>query len=295
VKREMAWMAVPVALSLCAVPCLALSRNDLALIAPAAESGAASSQVLLAVAWLNGDGGLSQDPARAVYWFEQAAMQGSTYAEEKLGDLYQQGLGVPANLKLAFDWRMKAARRGSTRAQVEVGRMYQQGDGVAKDVDLAIHWFHRAATEGNADAQLLLERIYHYGDDAEVQRAASRSWFERAAQKAYEGLVVAMNLIEGIGYQVDEAWHRRPPGLKQLADDGDLEAEFQLAKRYEHGVGGVQRNPGAALSWYQRAAARGHLMAMRALAQIYSDGLDGVQRDPDVAAAWAERLKAAVR
>ena len=292
-RREIAWIAVPFFLALCAEPCLALSPDELALIAPAAERGGAASQVLLAVAYLNGDGGLVREPARAAYWFEQAAIQGNAYAEERLGDLYAQGLGVPANPKLAFDWRIKAANRGNINAQLKVGRMYQEGVGVAKDIDQAIHWFERAAAEGNAEAQFLLGKLYHYGGDVEVDRAAARSWFEKAAQQGYEGAVLLLNMIESIGYQIDEGWHNRLPELRTLAADGDLEAEYQLAQRYERGVGGVKKDAGTALDLYRRAANRGHLMAMKALVQIYSTGLDGVEPDPKAAAEWAAREKSA--
>lgn len=284
-----AWLAAALVLVLWAGSGFALGPDDLALIVPAAERGAAPSQVLLAVAYLNGDGGLERNPGRAAYWFEQAAIQGNAYAQERLGDLYEQGIGVRANPTLAFDWRLKAANRGSVGAQLKVGRMFQEGVGVGKDIEQARYWLHRAATEGNAEAQYLLGRLYHYRSDAEVDRASARSWFEKAAQQGYEAAIEILDLIEGIGYQIEEGWHHRLPGLEKLANDGDLEAEYQLAQRYEHGIGGVRKDPATAVDWYRRAAAGGHLMAMRALARIYAAGRDGVDRDPAAAAAWAAR------
>ena len=294
-SRESARIAVGFILALCALPCLALNADEVAMVAPAAERGSAASQVLLAVAYLHGDGGLARDPAKAVHWFEQAAIQGNVYAQDRLGDLYEQGLGAPANPKLAFDWRLKAANRGHVQAQVKVGKMYQEGTGVGKDVDQALYWFRRAATEGNAEAQFLLGLLYHHGGDVAVDRTAARSWLERAAQQGYESAVLFLNMIESIGYQIDEGWHQRAPGLQQLANDGDIEAQYQLAQRYERGIGGFKKDATTALGWYQRAASGGHPMAMRALAQIYAEGLDGVKRDPDAAAKWTARAKAAKR
>jgi TPR repeat protein len=280
-------------LAFIAAPCLALNADEVALVAPAAERGSAASQVLLAVAYLHGDGGLVRDPAKALYWFEQAAIRGNVYAQGRLGDLYAQGLGTPVNPKLAFDWRLKAANRGQVQAQVKVGKMYQEGIGVGKDIDQALYWFRRAATEGDAEAQFLLGRLYHEGGGVPVDRAAARSLFEQAAQKGYEGAVLFLNTIESIGYQFDESWHNRIPALKQLAEDGDLEAQYQLAQRYERGINGVKKDLAVALGWYQRAGTGGHLMAMRALAQIYAEGLDGVKPDPEAAAKWTARANAA--
>lgn len=286
-KRAIAWIAL--VLALCADAALALDADDLKRITPAAEGGSAASQVLLAVAYLNGDGGLAKDPAKAAYWFEQAAIRGNAYAEERLGDLYAQGLGVPANAKLAFDWRIKAANRGIVQAQVKVGKMYQEGVGVGKNIDQAIHWFHRAAAEGDPEAQFLLGKLYHYGGDVEVDRAAARSWFEKAAQQGYEGAVQLLNLIESVGYQIDEGWHNRLPELRKLADDGDLEAEYQLALRYERGIGGVKKDIAIAVDWYRRAAAGGHQLAKRKLAGINSAGADGATPAPEGAPERADR------
>jgi TPR repeat protein len=294
-RTRATWLAVAMALMLCAGSGFALSPDDLALIVPAAERGSVASQVLLAVAYLGGDGGLKRDPAKAAYWFEQAAIQGNAYAEERLGDLYDQGLGAPPNHKLAFDWRLKAANRGSAEAQLKVGRMFQEGVGVGKDIDQARYWFHRAATEGNAEAQYLLGRLYHYGGDAELDRAVARSWFEKAAQRGYEAAIEILNRIESIGYQIDESWHHRLPELEKLANDGDLEAEFRLAQRYEHGVGGVRKDAATAVDWYRRAATGGHPRAMSTLSRIYAAGMDRVERDPAPAAAWAERARTAAR
>jgi uncharacterized protein len=293
--RKIAWIVASLTLALGAGSGLALGPEGLTMITQAAERGADASQVLLAVAYLNGNQGLARDPARAAYWFEQAAIQGNAYAEARLGDLYAQGLGVPANQTLAFDWRVKAAYRGEVEAQIEVGKMYQEGVGVGRDVDQAIRWYRRAATEGSAEALLLAGKLHRYGNDVEVTQAASRSLFEKAAKRGYELASYFVELIEDFGYRLDEEWHHRLPGLEKLARDGDLEAAYQLARRYERGAGGVKQDYPAAIAWYRRAAAGQHPMAMSALAGIYSTGLDGVARDPEQAAWWAARVQATSR
>jgi uncharacterized protein len=283
-------IALLVVLSLVANSSFALNSEDVALVRKAAERGSDASQVLMGVAYLNGDGGLARDPARAAHWFEQAALQGNSYAETKLGEIYEQGLGVEKNLRLAFDWRLKAANRGDLPAQVAVGKMFRDGQGTDKNAALALHWFKRAATEGNAEAQYLLGRMYHEGVDVREDRVAARSWFEKAARQGYEAATAVLNLIESIGYGLEEGWHHHLPGLKMLANDGDIEAQYQLAQRYEHGVGGLKRDMAQALDWYSRSATGGNRMAMRTLSQIYATGEGGVAPDPVAAKAWAEKV-----
>lgn len=280
-------------LGLCGQTALALGSDDVVLIAKAAERGSDASQVLLATAYLAGDGGLAKDPAKAAHWFEQAAIQGNGYAEEKLGDLYEQGNGVDKNLKLSFDWRLKAANRGILTAQVSLGKMYRDGQGVDKDINKAMFWFERAATEGNSEAQYLLGRMYHENPRSEAELAAGRSWLQKAARQGYDSAAHFLALVESIGYEIEETWYHRKPGLHKLANDGDPEAQYQLAQRYEQGVGGVRKDTGLAIDWYRRAANGGNRMAMRALSQIYGNGLDGVARDPAAAKVWAEKADTA--
>jgi len=288
-----AWVAASLALAFCSGIGFAADPDAIAMLTRAAEHGADASQVLLAVAYLNGDAGLTRDPGRAAYWFEQAAIRGNAYAEERLGDLYEQGIGIAENRKLAFDWRVKAARRGSLEAQVKVGRMLQDGIGVGRDIDQAIYWFHRAAAEGNAEAQSLLDHLDHYGSDKELDQAVGRSWFEAAAKRGYEAARHFVDLLEDAGYWIAENWHHRVPGLEKVARDGDLEAAYQLARRYESGTGGVRQNDAVALEWYRRAAEGNHREAMRALARIYADGRDGAPRDSIESARWAARAEQA--
>ena len=245
----------------------AMTAEEIALVSRSAERGSSASAVLLAVAYLNGDG-VPRDPAAAARWFEAAALQGNGYAEEKLGDLYAQGLGVARSPRLAADWREKAAKRGLVSAQLKLGKMYQEGQGVAADPAKARYWIERAAIEGNAEAQFLLGRMYHLGSEVEANPGLARSWFEKAAQQGYESAIQLLHLVESIGYQLEESWYHRLPGLHKLAEDGDGEAQYQLAQRYELGVGGVKQDLPTALFWYRRAAAGGHRLAGNALEEI---------------------------
>jgi len=254
---------------------MAMTPDEITLIMREAESGSASSEILLAVAYLNGDGGLTRNPAAAARWFEAAALTGNGYAEERLGDLYAEGLGVEAKPLLAADWREKAANRGVVSAQLKLGKMYLEGQGIAKDPAKARYWIERAAIEGNAEAQFLLGKMYHVGEDIEANQGIAKSWIEKAAQQGYGNAVPLLQLIEKIGYLLEEGWYHRLPELHKLAQDGDLEAQYQLAQRYELGVDGLRKDRQAALLWYQRAAAGGHPLAAKALKELQAHPANG--------------------
>jgi TPR repeat protein len=230
-----------------ALPVAATTPEEAALIANSAERGSAGAQVLLAVIYKDGAAGYAQNDKLAAYWFERAAEQGNAYAEQMLGDWYAQGKGVPQNLKVAADWREKAANRGNVQAQLKLGKMYLAGEGVAKDPVKAENWLNRAAVEGNSEAQYLLAKMYHAGEGVTKNRAAAGNLLAKSAAQGYEDAVKLMHFMESFGFGLEESFHSRVPDLEKLAEDGDIEAQYQLATRYETGAFGLKKNKSAVL------------------------------------------------
>jgi hypothetical protein len=68
------------------------------------------------------------------------------------------------------------------------------------------------------------------------------------------------------------------------AEQGDAEAQFSLAVRYEMGQG-VERNMDQAVEWYTKAANGGHAQAQFRLAQLYEKG-EGVEKNSVESDAW---------
>ena len=49
--------------------------------------------------------------------------------------------------------------------------------------------------------------------------------------------------------------------LRKAAEEGDPEAQYDLAECYESGTGGVDRDPSQAYAWMQKAAKGGSKLA----------------------------------
>jgi TPR repeat protein len=259
-----------------------MTSEEAAMIINASERGNDGAQVLAAIMYLHGDGGHAKDEKAAAYWFEKAAIQGNVYAQKMLGDLYEDGIGVQKNPSLSADWRTKAANRGNTEAQLKLGKMYLDGDGVEKDEAKGEFWLNRAATEGNSEAQFLMGKLYHERKNQEV----AGNWLAKSAAQGYKDAIGFLQFMEDFGYRVEETFHQGPAKFQRLAEDGDPEAQYQLAMRYESGASGVKQDHEQALHWFQLAANNGHIKAMRSLAHIYEKGLDGVTADQELANHW---------
>lgn len=72
------------------------------------------------------------------------AEQGDKVAQTYVGEIYEKGLGVPADYTLAAEWYRKAADQGATRAQNNLGFLYEKGLGVPKDPRISLDWYRRA-------------------------------------------------------------------------------------------------------------------------------------------------------
>ena len=86
-------------------------------------------------------------------------------AKYNLGVMYQHGLGVPRNDAKALLWYEKAALAGQVKAQFNLGLMYYQGQGTAQDFKQARYWLEKAAQQGYADAAYQLGEMSHHEDN----------------------------------------------------------------------------------------------------------------------------------
>ena len=99
-----------------------------ALIA-AANAGDARAQFLLAERYRIGDKLTERDYAQALGWYRAAAEQGNPDAQNNLGSMFLNGLGVPKDAVLAVKWYRLAAAQGLPVAQFNLGMRRLHGQG----------------------------------------------------------------------------------------------------------------------------------------------------------------------
>ena len=78
-----------------------------------------------------------------------------------------------------------------------------------------------------------------------------------------------------------------PESLLQAAEQGEMEAQYQIGQMFYYGQG-VAQDYNAAEKWFRRAAEQGHLNAQNSYAFIYAEGR-GFSKDPTKAAEWFRR------
>jgi TPR repeat protein len=108
-----------------------------------------------------------EDYSEAAKWFTEAADYGDSEAAYWLGLLFEEGKGVPKNMKQALEYYMSSAEGGDDDAQNKLGDVYECNNvslyGVEKNYKKAAMWFERAAHQGNKIAQYNIARLYESG------------------------------------------------------------------------------------------------------------------------------------
>ncbi|WP_140918643.1 SEL1-like repeat protein [Limnobaculum xujianqingii] len=251
--------------------------------------------------------------SQAVYWYEQAAVQGSTNAQNNLGLLYEHGSGVLADIKQALSLYRQAAELGNAKAQHNLGRLYHLGEGVEQDYQQATFWYlkaiekedhpyslyalgtiyydetflgkdwnkailywQRAAQNNFSEAQFRLGSEYHFGGAVEMDSKQAVYWYQQAAGQQHP--ISLFNLAymydDGTGCLQD-----REKGfscLQRSAELGYFQAQLNLFYMYQHGEG-VERNSEKAFYWCQKAAAQNNTEALCCLSIFYLNSGDNTQ------------------
>lgn len=117
---------------------------------------------------------------------EIAAKEGHASAQNDLGTLYANALGVSQDFWEAVNWFRMAAEQGDPTAQNNLGMMYKNGMGVEKSRTKAVKWFRLAAEQGDIDGQYNLGVAY-LNDGSKKTDPEGVSWLRKSAKQGHSG------------------------------------------------------------------------------------------------------------
>ncbi|HEY9842485.1 MAG TPA: tetratricopeptide repeat protein [Candidatus Obscuribacterales bacterium] len=146
------------------------------------------------------------------------------------------------------------------------------------------------AQAGDASAMAVLAWALRYGIGVERKPDLSLELMKMSSEAGnpYGLFLLCEASDDGFGQPRDPAMAQALctqalPGLKELAPQ-DAYAQYMLGYLYDHGLGGLKRNPEEASRWYQLSAAQGHPFAMNNLGFLYSQ-----KQDFEQALKWYKR------
>jgi TPR repeat protein len=87
----------------------------------------------------------------SVKWYRLAADQGYALGQNNLGNMYDNGLGVPQSYKEATIWYRLSADQGCAKGQYNLGVMYATGEGALENLVVAYALFNVASANDPGD------------------------------------------------------------------------------------------------------------------------------------------------
>jgi len=100
--------------------------EDLRLLRQMASAGDAGAQLQLGIDYRDGRLGLNRDPATALGWLLRAAQNGNAYAEDTVGSMYANGIGITRNPAMARYWWNASMKAGNREARVHLAEFLVQ-------------------------------------------------------------------------------------------------------------------------------------------------------------------------
>ena len=138
---------------------------------PLAKNGDAEAQYNLGVMYDNGLGVL-QDYKEAFHWYRLATEQGYTEGKIKIYNLAKKS--IPQALSILIN----DAENRVTEAQNKLGEVYLEGKGLPQDYVLAHMWFNLAGSQINEDAIRNRNTLERKMSPSQIEKAQemARNW-----------------------------------------------------------------------------------------------------------------------
>ncbi|SMB87378.1 hypothetical protein SAMN05660772_02735 [Pasteurella testudinis DSM 23072] len=255
------------------------SEQQIAEFKTLAQQGDKIAQFRLGFAYDFAMGGLEENDALALEWYQKSSAQGYSKATRNIGILYEENDG---DFVKAEEQYKKALTQDPTDygAKNNLAKIYY---GVASDVPRAIELFREAADDGDINAQIMMGHLYSQNfpglDQADYAKAIA--YYEKAAQQTdLPSSIQAMNDVayhyytgEGVAQDHKKAFEY----YQRAAEGGYPTAMTQVGYMYRNGEG-VKADVKKAAEWYQKAAEQDEPIALFNLGDLYENGT-GVAKD----------------
>lgn len=238
----------------------------------------------------------------AYQYYQHAACRGFDAAMNRLGYLFENGLGVTQDVTQAFEWYRQAAEQGGEynyQAQFNLGRCYRQGLGCSVDLERAeerlrqalrhrfrpaLYEYTSVAAAGFAPAQTFLGDCYLYGYLAPEDRQEGYYWIQLAAEQDHPEASYHQGWCFFNGRGVSRNRQQAFTCFLKSAQLGYSGGQHLAGFCFRDGLG-VTQNDEQALRWFSQAALQGHADAKASVGFCHLNG-KGVRKNYQDAFSW---------
>lgn len=174
------------------------------------------------------------------------ADNGNVQAQNYIGLLYIEGLGVPKDESLGFQYIKKAAISGFGIAQGNLGRLYKNGIGCNINPTKAAAWFAKGTANGNSKAAYSLGYMYYKGLGVSQNYQKAIECFKKSEDPMakhwlgvayYFGYGVPQNTDTAVGYLTANGTLNSKNFLAHIQAEKKKQEEAKVAQEIQKTVG----------------------------------------------------------
>ena len=213
------------------------------------------------------------------------AEKGDTDAQYFLGTLYLSILEDGKNRQKAVYWLQKAVEGGNVAAQLKLGIMYSFGVDIPKDEKKAVSLVMQSAEQGFPMAQFLLSCGYSEHEEDRQKYLRIKPQINEDVRYFFDMILSLSSSMRKEGIVPDS--QKAISWLQKAADQGFVLAQDALANKYAKGID-VERDDAKAAYGLEKVAQQGSPYAQSQLANQYANG-QGVPRDFAKAVYWDQK------
>lgn len=201
--------------------------------------------------------------------------------------LYKRGKGVKQSQAQALNWLTRSADGGYAASQLRLGKILSAGMQTGTDYTKAVYYFSRAAHQNDKEAQFLLALCFQNGIGVTQNSQTALMWYNRAIEQGLEAPSLTAAALTNTSKHQAKIITKNPDNfawLKMAAENGDKDAQFEVAMHYINGQDTTQ-DDAQAIEWLTKSAALSNPKAMSYLAWMSMLGL-GMPQNMSQAVKW---------
>ena len=219
--------------------------------------------------------GMPMDKSKAIYWYKRASEQGSCSAQIEMLRIYSDEMCCKYGLQDAMDWWRKLAEKGDKTALHVHGLIYYWGVLVPRDLNQAFDCLMKAALQHNPYVHFRIGHMYEFGEGVRKNSLKAKYWYDKVAEGMENPIRSEFWFLGRHGLGIDDKetffW------LHNFANKGDSYSQYKVGNMYAKGKCVVQ-DFALALLWYKKAELQNESAACFSLGQMYEQGI-GVEKD----------------
>ncbi len=139
---------------------------------------------------------VKKDLKRAVYWYNESAIEECGEGLFCIGRCYLEGIGVEKNPNKAFTFFKKGANLKNCKCQNALGTCYYTGVGAEKDGNLAFKYYQLAANQNSATAIYNLGLCYEYGRGTKINLSKALECYTKSYNGGYENAIKKIDSVK---------------------------------------------------------------------------------------------------